>query len=135
MIWRVILFWLLGANLAWADLPRHFSVASVASCKDLTALLNYWGHPLDGYSYQNDALGLGKTRTASRRLGDERREESMDIPAFLQMGSEPVKLPGALQRLADWRKFLCARRLPSLARRFGKVQRYFRPAYLRPLIQ
>ena len=47
MIWRVILFWLLGANLAWAGLPGQSFVASVCFCRDRTALLNYWGHRLD----------------------------------------------------------------------------------------
>jgi hypothetical protein len=67
MIWRVILFWLLGANLAWAGLPRYCSVTSVASCKDYTALLNYWGHPLDGYAYISDSWGLRTNIT--RQLG------------------------------------------------------------------
>jgi RHS repeat-associated protein len=67
MNWRVILCWLLGANTAWADLPRHSFVASVASCKNSTGPLNFWGHPLDGYSYQNDAWGLHTNIT--RQLG------------------------------------------------------------------
>jgi RHS repeat-associated protein len=67
MIWRVILFWLIGASLAWAELPRHSSVASVASCKNYTGLLNYWGHPLDGYAYLSDSWGLRTNIT--RQLG------------------------------------------------------------------
>ena len=34
---------------------------------DYTALLNYWGHPLDGYSYRNDSWGLRTNIT--RQLG------------------------------------------------------------------
>ncbi len=34
---------------------------------DYTGLLNYWGHPLDGYAYQNDAWGLRTNIT--RQLG------------------------------------------------------------------
>jgi RHS repeat-associated protein len=67
MIWRVILFLLLGASLAWADLPRHFSVASVASCKNYTGLLNYWDHPLDVCAYISDSWGLRTNIT--RQLG------------------------------------------------------------------
>jgi RHS repeat-associated protein len=67
MNWRVILCWLLGANTAWADLPRHSFVASVASCKNSTGPLNYWGHPLDGYAYISDSWGLRTNIT--RQLG------------------------------------------------------------------
>jgi len=67
MIWRIILFWLLGANLALADLPRYSFVASVSFCSNCTALLNYWGHPLDGYLYTNDSWGLRTNIT--RQLG------------------------------------------------------------------
>jgi len=41
MIWRVILFWLLGANLAWAGLPRHSSVAFVAFCSNSLSQSQY----------------------------------------------------------------------------------------------
>jgi RHS repeat-associated protein len=67
MIWRVILFWLLAANLAWADLPCHSFIASVCFRRDQTVLLNYWGHPLDGYAYISDSWGLRTNIT--RQLG------------------------------------------------------------------
>ena len=38
-----------------AYLTNHFDALNR---QDYTALVNYWGHVLDGYSYAHDALGL-----------------------------------------------------------------------------
>ena len=63
------------ANSA-SGLPRAVSLPNQASIGnyfdslarlDYTALLNYWGHPLDGYAYTSDAWGLRTNIT--RQLG------------------------------------------------------------------
>lgn len=87
MIWRVILLWLLGASFALAGLPRHAMAFPSSGAQNLitgvslpngtsiansydglarltsTALLNPWGHILDGYAYALDSLGLRKSIT------------------------------------------------------------------------
>jgi hypothetical protein len=85
MIWRVIMFWLLGVNLVWADLPRPSSASALPTTVTRpnsatitngydglarltnTALLDYWGHVLDGYGYLLDGWGLRTNLT--RQLG------------------------------------------------------------------
>ncbi len=54
----VFILWLLYPGLASAKLPRQ---------SDYTALVNFWGHTLDGYGYTHDPLGLRTNIT--RTLG------------------------------------------------------------------
>jgi hypothetical protein len=89
-------FYLLGAKLAWADLPSPSSVASVSSCETGAALLNYWGHPLDGYVYTNDAWGLRTNIT--RQLGLSTNTVSAGYDGIGELASWTGKEPGGAPR-------------------------------------
>ena len=61
MIWRVILIWLMGNGLTHANLPRGLAIVNAYDTLARltnTALVNPWGHVLDGYGYGLDPLGL-----------------------------------------------------------------------------
>jgi hypothetical protein len=77
---------LLCCGLARANLPPD-SLARL----DYTALVNRWGHVLDGYSYIHDALGL--STNILRDLGGTSSASSLEYDLIGQKMWQPITWP------------------------------------------